>query len=188
MFVKLCKFIKPINSNTIHMKNLLLISLLFSLNTFAQPAWKTLKGKGYSIEHPADWLEDETGQMGTTFLLFSPLESESDIFRENINLVEQDVAAYNLDLNGFVKLSEEQIKTLVKNSTLTESTRVQDRDNEFHKIIYSGDLNDNRLTFEQYYWVKKKKAYILTFTCSEESFNRFKKTGEEILASFVLKK
>ncbi len=170
------------------MKNTLLALLLFSLNTFAQPGWQTLKAKDYSIKYPADWTADKTGQMGASFFLFSPLDSESDPFRENINLIVQDLSAYNLDLNGFTALSESQIKTMVKNSSVIENLRVKTNGNEFHKIIYSGEQNDLLLTFEQYYWVKKKTAYILTLTCSEESFDRFKKTGEEILASFVLKK
>lgn len=170
------------------MKNGLIILLLFSINAIAQTDWKTLKDKEYSIKYPADWTADKTGQMGATFFLFSPLDSESDAFRENINLIVQDLSAYNLDLNGFTALSESQIKTMVKNSSIIESLRVKTNGNEFHKIIYSGEQNDLLLTFEQYYWVKNKKAYILTFTCTQESFDRFKKTSEEILASFVLKK
>lgn len=170
------------------MKNTLLLLLLFSLNTFAQPGWQTLKTKQYSIKYPADWTADKTGQLGATFFLFSPADSESDAFRENINLLEQDISAYNIDLNGFTTLSESQIKTMVKNSNLIESQRVKTKSNEFHKLIYSGEQSDMLLTFEQHYWVKNKKAYILTFTCSQESFERFKKTGEEIMASFVLKK
>ena len=77
---------------------------------------------------------------------------------------------------------------MIKNSKLIESKRMNTKGKEFHKMVYSGEQSDVLLTFEQYYWVKKNKAYILTLTCSEESFDRFKKTGEEILASFVLKK
>lgn len=170
------------------MKNCLIILLLFSINTFAQPGWQTLKEKDYSIKYPADWTADKTGQMGASFFLFSPLDSENDAFRENINLIVQDLSAYNLDLNGFTTLSETQIKTLVKNSNLIESKRVNTKGNEFHKMIYSGEQSDVLLTFEQYYWVKKKTAYILTLTCTKESFESFRNTGEEILASFVLKK
>jgi hypothetical protein len=170
------------------MKNSLLILLLLSLNTFAQPGWQTLKAKEYSIKYPADWTADKTGQMGATFFLFSPADSESDAFRENINLLEQDLSAYNLDLNGFAALSEKQITTMVKDANVIESKRVKSKGNEFHKMIYSGEQSDMLLTFEQYYWVKNKKAYILTFTCTQENFERFKKTGEEIMASFVLQK
>ncbi len=170
------------------MKNCLIILLLFSINAFAQPGWQTIKQKDYSIKYPADWTADKTGQMGAAFFLFSPLDSESDAFRENINLIVQDLSAYNLDLNGFTALSESQIKTMVKNSSVIESQRVNTKVDEYHRLIYSGEQSDLLLTFEQYYWVKKKTAYILTFTCTQESFERFKKTGEEVLASFVLKK
>ncbi|MBC8172388.1 MAG: hypothetical protein H7X71_00660, partial [Chitinophagales bacterium] len=49
--------------------------------------WKTLKEKNYSIQYPSTWELDQSGQMGTSFILFSSLEEKEDQFMENINLI-----------------------------------------------------------------------------------------------------
>ncbi len=149
--------------------------------------WKTYEVSDYSIQYPDSWELNQSGQMGTSFILFSPLESRKDKFRENINFLIQDLSDYNLDLNEYAKISEGQIKKLVTNSTLIESKRIINGSNEYHRVIYSGDQGIFHLKYEQFFWVKNEKAYILTLTCEQEKFSDFKKVGEEILNSFMFK-
>lgn len=149
--------------------------------------WKILELPNFSIEYPSGWDLDQSGQMGTSFILFSPLESEKDAFRENVNLLIQDLTGYNIDLNSYTEISEQQIKTMVTNSTLFESKRVNNGNQEYHKIIYAGDQGIFRLKFEQYYWVISDKAYVLTLTCQEHKYEDFKAIGEKIINSFKLK-
>jgi hypothetical protein len=150
--------------------------------------WKTFRGTNYSIQYPPKWELNQSGQMGTSFILFSPLESDKDQFRENVNLLIQDLTGQNINLDRFVEISEEQVKTMMSNSTLFESKRIKNADQEFHKMAYSGDQGVFRLKFEQYFWVIKQKAYILTLTCEENRFSDYKGIGENILNSFLLKK
>jgi len=148
--------------------------------------WKTFDKSDYSINYPVAWELNQTGQMGTSFVLFSPLESKQDKFKENVNLVIQNLAGKNIDLNKFTEISENQIKTLVPNSNLIESKRVK-KGREYHKIIYTASRGIFHLKFEQYYWVINNKAYILTFTSEQTKFEGFKSVGEKILNSFKLK-
>lgn len=152
-----------------------------------KPNWKTSNGTDYSIDHPADWTLNQNGQMGTTFVLFSPLETSQDKFRENVNLLIQDLSGHNLDLNKYTEISERQIKTLVTNSTLIESKRIKNGSTEYHRVIYTGKQGIFHLKFEQFYWVKNEKAYILTLTCEQDKFSDFKEDGEAILNSFTFK-
>lgn len=150
--------------------------------------WKTFDQPSYTIKYPSTWELNQSGQMGTSFFLFSPLESDKDNFKENVNLLVQDLTGYNLDLNEYTEISEGQINTLVTNSTLLESKRVNDGKGEYHKIIYTGDQGIFRLTFEQYFWVVNNKAFVLSFTCEQDKFVAMVETGEKILNSFILKK
>jgi hypothetical protein len=150
--------------------------------------WKALERSNYSIQYPSTWELNQSGQMGTSFILFSLLESEQDKFRENVNLLIQDLTGKDIDLNKYAEISEDQIKTMVTNSTLIESKRVKRGTEEYHKIIYTGDQGVFHLQYEQYYFVIEDKAYILTFTTEKSKFEDFKETGEKILASFKLKK
>ena len=150
--------------------------------------WKTLDQSKFSIQYPSTWELNQSGQMGTSFIIFSPLENDEDKFKENVNLLMQDLTGQNIDLDKYVEISEGQIKTMLTNSTLIESKRVKKESEEFHKIIYSGDQGIFHLKFEQYYWVIDDKALVLTFTCETDQFFKFVNTGEKILNSFTQKK
>jgi len=149
--------------------------------------WKLLIDDKFEIKYPSDWDVDKNGQMGTSFFLFSPLSDESDKFKENVNLLIQDLTGHNLTLDQFVELSNNQIKTMVTDGQIILSDRITDDEIEYQKIIYSGKQGIFDLKFEQFYWVLDDKAYVLTLTCENSQFNKYQKIGEEILNSFVIK-
>ncbi len=165
-----------------------LIALILCIDSFAQTGNdnKIFSKDNYSISYPNNWEINSTGQMGTSFLILSPVESEQDQFRENVNLLIQDMSAYNIDLNEFVSISEGQIKTMITNGSLVSSERIKTGKNDYHKVIYTGDQGIYKLKFEQYYWVINKKAYILTLTCETNQFEAYQNVGEAILNSFKL--
>jgi len=150
--------------------------------------WKTYNGTNYSVQYPPNWELNTNGQMGTSFIFFSPLENDKDQFKENVNLLVQDLRGSNIDLNKFVEISEEQVKTMITNSTLEESSRVKSSKHEYHKMIYIGDQSIYRLKFEQYFWIVSQQAYVLTFTCEQTKFSEYKEAGERILNSFSFNK
>lgn len=149
--------------------------------------WLSVNESDYSIQYPIDWELNQSGQMGTSFILFSPVSSNQDQFRENVNLLIQDLTEHNLDLDEYVKISEGQIKTLITDGEIIESKRITDSDLNHQKVIYTGKQGIYQLKFEQYYWVVGNKAYILTLTCEENQFNNYQEIGEKILKSFKLK-
>ena len=157
-------------------------------NQLSSSDWKTLDQTGYSIQYPSTWELNQSEQMATSFVLFSPIESDSDKFKDNVNLLIQDLTGHNLDIDKYTEISEGQIKTMVTNSILIESVRVSNDRGEYHKIIYTGDQGIFHLKFEQYYWVINDKAFVLTFTCEQDKYAEIKETSGKILNSFVLKK
>ncbi len=175
------------------MKQILLSFFLFSNLAFGQKTdergqWKILQESNYSIKYPSNWQLNQSGQMGTSFILFSPTESAQDTFLENVNLLVQDLAGMNLDLDKYTSISENQIKTMIANSNLLESKRIKNDKSVFHKLVYTGDQGILKLKFEQYYYILNDKAYVLTLTCEQNKFVQFKEIGERILNSFVLTK
>ena len=152
------------------------------------PKWKTFDGANYSIQYPPEWELNQSGQMGTTFILFSLLESSQDQFKDNVNLLIQDLSGYNIDLDKYAEISEGQVKTMITNSTLIESKRIKNGSEEHHRMIYTGDQGVFHLKYEQYYWVNNDKAYVLTLTCEQTKFANYKEIGESILNSFTFKK
>lgn len=159
-----------------------------SKNLHTNDDWKTLNQSNYSIQYPPTWELNQSGPKGVSFIIFSPLESGQDKFRENVNLLIQDMTGKNIDLNKYTEISEGQIKEMATNPNLIESIRIKTESGEYHKLIYSADYGVLHLEFEQYYWVINDKAYALTFTSEQNQFGNFRERGEKILNSFKLKK
>lgn len=156
--------------------------------TEVQDGWKSLTENNYSINYPGNWELNKSGQMGTSFILFSPPSSEQDQFKENVNLLVQDLTGHNLDLDKYVEISEGQIKTMITDGKIIESKRITTKDWSYQKVIYTGKQGIFNLKFEQYYWVVGDEAFVLTLTCEESQFDNYQVTGEMILNSFNLNK
>ncbi len=167
------------------MRNTFSISVIILCLThqlYAQD-WHTLDKSDCSITYPSNWELNESGLMGITFGLFSPQTSTEDLFRENVNLVVQDLTGMGIDLDQFTEISTNQISSMFTNSIIQLNERVGD----YQKLIYEGEQAPFNLSFEQYYWVKNDKAYILTFTTETEQFSNYQEIGEQIMNSFQIK-
>lgn len=158
-----------------------------NINTNIPRDWKVLNETDYLVQYPDSFEVNTSGRMGMNFILLSKKISQQDLFRENINLMIQDLSGLSIDLDKYVEISEGQIKTMITNGNIIESKRIKDDDSEFQKIVYTGVQGQFNLKFEQYYRILKGKAYILTLTCEMSQFDKYNTVGEKIMSSFKLK-
>jgi len=149
--------------------------------------WKSISLGKLKFDYPSNWDIDTSGTMGASMFLFSKVSDESDQFRENINLIIQDISAYNLTLDQYVELSKNQIKTMITEGNIILSERKKVENREFQKMVYTGKQGVFDLKFEQYYWIVDNEAYVLTFTCELDEFDNYQLIGEKILDSFKMK-
>ena len=185
------------------MKNILMILLLLALVCCKQkqskpsvhqarvntPGWKTLESADFTVQYPPEWELDQNGELGLSFALVAPTESGKELFRKHINLLIQDLGGRKVDLDKYVDECEEQTKTTLSHTTIIESTRMNDGRNEYQQIHYTGDQGIFHLEFEECFWVKNGKAYILTFTKekTDSACMDCREIPERILSSFTLK-
>jgi hypothetical protein len=148
--------------------------------------WKTITDKSYTIQYPDSFELNKSGQMGTSFILFTKPSSSQDTFRENINLIIQDLGGQNIGLDEYVKISEGQIKTIITDANIIESKRVKPNGSQFQRVVYTGKQGLFNLKWLQYYWIEKGKAYALTLTCEENQFDKYLKLGEQIMSTFKI--
>ncbi|MEL6867101.1 MAG: hypothetical protein AAFP19_21940 [Bacteroidota bacterium] len=146
--------------------------------------WKILKKDNYEIRFPGDWSVDTSQQMGTTFVLLSPVSDAEDQFRENVNLMVQDLSAYDLNLDQLAKSTESQISNLITDAKMVLSEREERAGEAYHHLVYTGKQGIFDLRYEQYFWLKAKKAYILTLTVEIDQVEAYQETGKLILNSF----
>ncbi|TVR78591.1 MAG: hypothetical protein EA412_08265 [Chitinophagaceae bacterium] len=150
--------------------------------------WKVLNKANFTIHYPDTFELDKSGHMGSSFMLLSNQTSEHDFFRENINLIIQDLKGYNINLDQYVEISEGQINTMITDGNIIESERVKGNNNrELHKIIHTGKQGLFDLKWLQYYWVVNEKAYVLTLTTEINQFDNYLTVGEKIMNTFKIK-
>ncbi len=148
--------------------------------------WKTEIHDKYEIKYPGDWTFNDEGQMGTLFILLSPQSNATDLFQENINLIIQDLTGHNLDLDQYVEISEQQVKTILS-ADIESSERLEGDHGEYHRLVYAGKQGVYDLKFIQYFWVIRNEAFVLTFTAERDQFDANQALGLAILNSFVIK-
>jgi len=147
--------------------------------------WKNLKETNYSINYPDSFDLDKSGQMGMSFVLLSKQTSAQDFFRENINLVIQSTAGYNISLDQYVQISLDQISTFISNENIIESERIKENNSkEFHRLVYTGEQGQYNLKWLQYYWIVDENAYVLTLTCEIDQYENYLLIGMKIMNTF----
>lgn len=163
------------------------IAILFSLLLLAgclenAKHTNTINRNGYSISYGSDLRLDETGQHGAEFSLSIPTEAVTGGFAENLNLVIQNLANMDIDLNKFVEISENQVKD--SNGILVESKRCKINGKDAHKLISEGQYNDFELKYMQYYLIENEKAYVLTYMAKKSHFDKYLDRMEAVMNSF----
>lgn len=149
--------------------------------------WETFNGDEYTINYPENWDINDSGYMGTDFIIISPLTGQFDDFRENINLIKIETQGNYSSLKQFVEINISSIFALMNNSKIVESVQLDKNKQPYHKLIYTFPDNALNLTVLQYYWLIDDIGYILSFTSKEETFEEYKIIGYGILDSFKIK-
>ncbi len=146
---------------------------------------KLLDQTDYLLTYPSSWSLDQSGQMGTQFILFTGQNNAG--FRDNLNLIVQDLKGSGFDLDKYAALSEGQVKTMITHAQIIESKRIRSEANEFQEIVFTGDQGILHLKWKQRYWVKGEKAFVLTFTASQAAYAGYDQQNEKVFDSFRLK-
>lgn len=154
----------------------------------AQESWGTATFETFSIKHPTTWRADTSNKnVGVDVILYAPQTSEGDNFNENINVIAQDLTGYDMTLDSYTQLSEEQIKNMLENGKVLESVRVNNDSETYHRIVYVGEQSGFKLKFEQRYFVVENTAFVLTLTCMNDNFDDYKGIARKIFDTFKIK-
>ena len=159
--------------------------------------WKTLNRNNYTLKYPQTWelQQSENTESGTVispnvryqFAVLSQLESNQDKFRENVNLVIEDLNGRTVDLATYSQVAADQLKLRMKNCKILEHKITNKGSRQYDKIVWTWDYETVPLKLEQYAWLLDGKVYILTFTIEQSKFSQFQQIGEKILNTFVFK-
>ena len=131
----------------------------------------------FEISYPQDWQVKEISGV-TAFI--SPLDDAGDKFSENVNIVIEDISAYQMSAKQYAKEADKNWLVADGKLKIIDFSQVMLNGEEAYCTIAE---NDN-LKFKQYKIVKDKKAYVLTYTGQPDGFSKFQDIADNIIKTF----
>lgn len=170
------------------MKNLLLILILFPLIIFAQETKESIKYEkdNYSIEHPSNWILNDSGENGTKIFLYPTNSESSDVFTENINLIVQNLNDSNITIEKYKGLVEKQISGMLTEPKISSSEIENKNGLKCHQLIAEGKSGDYKFKTIIYTYLINKQIYTLTFVTLYENYENNHIESLRIMDSFKL--
>lgn len=138
---------------------------------------------GVSIRYPQDWIPQE-GVMGTvvTFVhVPKRKERKPYAFKENINIVVQELPEGEKTLSEYSDLVLEQLKMVMPDAEILKSEKVKFFKNRGHRIFCKVSQDNVQLKWLQTWTIENGKAYMVTYTAEESRFKRFLPRVEKML-------
>jgi len=103
---------------------ILILGALWLVRRDYQFSQYTSDEKGFSIKYPADWSFEENTN-GAAILFYSPLENEMDMFKENVNIVIQNVSGDMTEIKKYSEAAVLQMEAVFgENMIITESRQI----------------------------------------------------------------
>lgn len=145
------------------------------------PAKKQLP---YTISPAAGWEKMDT-LVGTSLItvMISPADSVGDNFRENLNIIYEEVGEMGMD--EYFKLSEESLNNLPDIQKLGLTDTVMNGMN-FKKLHYTFSAEYIDAEVMVYITIVNGKAYVITCSCIQGQMDNWQKTYEKMVATFKL--
>lgn len=142
--------------------------------------------EGFKIRPPKGWTVNESGQLGTLVIFSDPsLDHQGkDPFRTNINITSE--ATQNMDLDKYIKANKEALGRFLQNYRSTEERTLTVNGRPIRLIGGTFIQGIYKLRNQQMFLIRKGKAFIVTATTLESTWNKHKSTMEASLLTFQL--
>jgi hypothetical protein len=142
----------------------------------------------FRMTYPPNWTLIEN-EGGAAAIFYSPLENELDIFKENVNIVIQDLSKNPMPLKQYTKTAINQMKVVFKEGmNIVESTPTYLSGMEAHKFVFEGSGPDGDLRFMSIWTVKGETAFQFTYTALKTEWDEYKTKADKMAKSFRITK
>ncbi|AUC78277.1 hypothetical protein CW736_02165 [Nonlabens sp. MB-3u-79] len=170
------------------MKNFLLTLILFPLIIVAQELKEIIKYEkdNYSIEHPSNWILNDSGENGTNIFLYPTYSESSDVFTENINLIVQNLNDLTINIEKYKGLVEKQISGMLTEPKITLSELKNKNGLKCHQFVAEGEASGYKFKTIIHTYLIDKQIYTLTFVTLYETYENNHIESLRIMNSFKL--
>ena len=172
------------------MKNIILILILFPSIAIAQENKEIIiyEKDNYSLEHPSNWILNDSGENGTKIFLYPTHSESSDIFTENINLIVQNLNDSSITIEKYKGLVEKQISGMLTDTQITLSELKNKNELNFHQLVAQGKSGDYTFKTIIYSYLINNQIYTLTFVTLYDTYENNHIESLRIMDSFKLTK
>jgi len=159
---------------------------LFAVSAFSSVAWSSDNIKyvddkrGYSIEFPASWKKSE---LENGFIGLSPVETSSDKFADNVNVVMQ-VLPSEMSTKQYFDSNIQNMQKFMTDFKVIEQGKVKINKNKARYLVYSWRTGEMRLKVLVYFLVQGSKANVITCSSTPQDFSKYRKQFEQISNTF----
>lgn len=161
--------------------------LLFADGASAQQMKKYTDKEGhFTLSYPSNW-EMMEGFQGTVVSVVSPMESEQDQFRENVNVVIEPLDA-EISLEDYFEMSRQNLREAFQSYQEHDSGEVNLGGVKAKRLVYSFKIENISVKCLLYVVVKGKYAYAVTGGSTPQDFAKHLKQLEAVAGSFRLLK
>ena len=144
------------------------------------------ENQGFSIQYPASW-EASTKVEGTAVIFLSPSEGALDIFRENVNVVIQDLSKNPVDIKEYSETALKQLESAFDTGfQIVESGEARLAKTPAYHVVYLVKSKDIELKIMHVWTVIGLKAYQLTYTALSNKYDENLGKVEKMINSFAV--
>ena len=144
------------------------------------------KAGGFSIRYPVTWsFQENTG--GAAVIFFSPKANELDFFKENVNIVVQDISQAPMeagDKTAVVSAIKQMQIVFEDNFVIIESGPTFIAGQVAYKLIFLGKGPDTELKYMSVWTIKGLTAYQITYTALSSQYDLYIKEMKRMVSSF----
>lgn len=141
--------------------------------------------KKYSLLFPSNWYLKKTDSIQNSFMLLSEKSYPEDNFIENIGLLIRDLGYPNVKPKMVKKIIDKKFGV---SSEIISNRKVVKNGLTGQEIVYKTMLSDgNFATILQYYFVKGRDLYILTFCTKPDEYLHIMPVYQYIYENFDIR-
>lgn len=141
----------------------------------------------FSLKYPAAWAYAEN-QGGAAVIFYAPAESGLDTFKENVNIVIQDISQSPRSLEEYTKIAIRQMQVVFEQNLEileSESTLIDGR--AAHRFVFLGKSPQVDLRFMCLWTLVDMTAYQITYTAIDAKYDKYIGEVKSLVRSFKMK-
>ncbi len=136
----------------------------------------------YSVDYPETWRAKDVGKVSA---FYSPRESESDKFSENVQIVVEDLSKVpgDVSLVDYHRKGVASAQKFLTDFKALEEVTIQWLGRDTIVMKYSATMHGQSFMFKDYKFLIDRTAHVLTYSATAADFDTYLPTADRLIRS-----